>query len=366
MTGCFSNLPKMAEKPLNILKLDVFKETNHLAVIGQKGIPAGFKGTSGVEFYVEYRVKRLVAGGKKVDCYVRNWATPKAQTDYLGINLIHIPTINTKHLDATIHSFLASIHVCFSPADTVWYQASGPALFSFVPKLFGKKIIVTIHTLEWQRDKWGFIAQLVLKLGERVGVTNADAVITVSADLSKYLKVKYGCDAFIDPPVVESVKKLKPDIITRKYGLKGNDYILYLGRFVPEKRIEWLIEAYQKFNPKGIKLVLAGGSSHTDKYAKKLLSLSSDNPNIIYTGYVLGREKQELLSNCKLLVIPSAIEGSPVVLKELPEKIPVIVSENLVNVVQGRPAHFFGNNNKGQFLSIFNDVCNSVRLNKQD
>jgi glycosyltransferase involved in cell wall biosynthesis len=307
----------MTENDLNIFKLDIFRKSNRIAIIGQKGIPAEFVGTSGVEFYVEYRAKRLVSDGKIVDCYVRNWATPKTQTNYQGINLIHLPTINTKHLDAVIHSFLASIYTCLTPTDTVWYQASGPAMFSFIPKLFGKKIVVTIHTLEWKRVKWRWSARFILKLGEWVGVESADLLISVSKDLADYLDAKYNHESVVDPPVVEKVKYIKPNIITQKYGLKGNDFILYFGRFVPEKRIEWLINAYQQLKPKDIKLVLAGGPSHTDKYYLKLQKLCYGDKNIIFTGYLFGAEKIELISNCGLFVLPSKVEGSPIVIQEI-------------------------------------------------
>ena len=106
---------------------------------------------------------------------------------------------------------------------------------------------------------------------------------------------------------------MSPQLIKEKYNLKKNRYILYLGRFVPEKRIEWLIETSNFIN---IPIVIAGGSSHSEKYVK-YLHKKAKQKNIIFTGYVFGREKEELLSNCSLFVLPSSLEGYPIVIEEV-------------------------------------------------
>ncbi len=309
---------------------NVWSSSKHIAIVGMKGMPTEFAGTSGVEFYAENKALSLIKHGKKIDCYVRSWATPKTLKEYKGIRLIHIPTINTKHFDAFFHSLFSTLHSLLTISDTVWYHASGPALFCWIPKMFGKKIIVTIHTLEWKRDKWGPVARFVLKLGEWIGSKTADVLVAASEDLQQYLQEKYKRVCILDLPDIKPFQKINPEIITNKYGLRGNDYILYLGRFVPEKRIEWIIRAYQEIQPKGIKLVLAGGSSHTDQYVKKLYNLSTNpeqrTPNqVIFTGYIFGKEKQELLTNCKLFVLPSSVEGSPVVLREILARTPRLV-----------------------------------------
>ncbi len=297
--------------------VDVFSKSKHIAIIGQKGIHAEFPGTSGVEFYVEKRAITHVGHGKKVDCYVRNWATPKQLTSYQGISLIHVPTIPTKHLDAVTHSFLSSIHACFSGADTIWYQASGPALFCWIPKLFGKRIIVTIHTLEWKREKWGVIARTLLRYGERVGARCADTLLVVSPALRDHIYQTYKKDSFVEGPRAQRQKPTPPRLITEQFGLKGNDYFLYLGRFVPEKRIEWLIQAYRQLRPKKIKLIIAGGSTYDRTYEEYIRRLANNDPDIVFTGWVFGDLKRELLSNTRLFVLPSSIEGDPVTYAEV-------------------------------------------------
>ncbi len=340
---------------------------HHVAFIGQKGIPAEFIGTSGVEFYVEQKAVRLIKKGTKVSCYVRNWATPKQQTTYKRVKLIHVPTIQTKHFDAFIHSLLSSIHVCFTSADTVWYQAIGPSFFSFIPKIAGKKILVTIHGLDWKRAKWNRIAQLFLKICEKIAVKNADKLIVVSDDLQMYYQTYYRKPSTVDAPITELHRREQPEIITKKYGLLGNDYILYMGRFVPEKRIEWIIEAYQKLHQTNIKLVLAGGASFTESYEQMLRKYAQDNPNIIFTGWVFGKEKSELLSNCRLFILASAIEGNPTVIKEITlYDRPSIIPDDLKHAVfKTKRISFFDHLSKENLYTVINNALYRLCLIKK-
>ncbi len=285
-----------------------------IAFIGAKGIPAQFDGIGGIEVRLEKIARELVKKGWQVDVFVRNWAVPKELKQYKGINLIHLPTINTKHGDASIHSLLASIYVCFKDYQLVFYEAVGPAFFCFMAKLFKKKIITTIHCLDWQRDKWGWLAKLFLKMGEKVAIKLSDKIIVVSDHLQNYYQ-KQNIVTELIPNVTDKKGKFLAQIIKEKYNLGANDYILYLGRFVPEKRIEWLIKAF-KTTSSDKKLILAGGPSHSRTYVNKLKKLAAKDRRIIFTGYVFDREKEELLSNAFLFVQPSKLEGSSISLIE--------------------------------------------------
>jgi glycosyltransferase involved in cell wall biosynthesis len=87
-----------------------------------------------------------------------------------------------------------------------------------------------------------------------------------------------------------------------------------LARLVPEKGCHYLIKAFNEINT-DLKLVIAGGSGHSDKYVQNLKNMSKNN-NIIFTGYVSGHLKKELYSNAYVYVLPSEIEGLPLSLLE--------------------------------------------------
>lgn len=311
-----------------------------IAIIGAKGIPPEFVGTSGVEFYIAQKIQKLTSQNAAVLCYVRSWATPVHTTTYLGARLVHTPSLPIKRLDALSHSFMSTIHACLSPVDIIWYHASGPALFSCIPRLFGKRVRITIHTLEWRRKTWGPIARAALRLGEWVGAQSAHEMLVVSKDLASYIHETYHKRAVVDVPEPHTLKHTRPTIIKKRYGLSGGDYILYLGRYVEEKRLEWLIRAYTRLHPKGVRLVLAGGEGYGMLYEKKIRQLSAHNKNVLHAGWVFGKEKDELLEHCRLFVLPSSVEGNPIVLHELPGKIPVVIPNILGEPWSGKKNAF--------------------------
>jgi glycosyltransferase involved in cell wall biosynthesis len=93
-----------------------------------------------------------------------------------------------------------------------------------------------------------------------------------------------------------------------------------MGRLVPEKRVDWLIRSYQELAATSHHplpaLVVAGGSSATDDHVRELHHVSRGEGRVVFTGYVAGEEKEELLSNALVFVLPSYLEGFPIVLLE--------------------------------------------------
>jgi glycosyltransferase involved in cell wall biosynthesis len=288
-----------------------------IAVIGIRGYPAGFPGSGGIDSYFQAMLPKLVKKGISINIFVRSWVNNPKINDYHNLKVIKIPTFNHKYLDTPIYSFFATILSCISNVDLVWYHAPGSALFCFLPKFFGKRVYLTLHGIDWQREKWGFFARTVLRLAEFISITVACKIFVVSRDLKTYVKNRYDKQSILATPELIYEKKIRPELITEKFNLKGNQYLLYLGRFVPEKRIDWIIKAFLKSDKlkNKFKLVLAGEVKN-DKYCQALKKLSNHSNNIIFTDYVSGKTKQELLSNCRLFILPSSLEGYSIALGE--------------------------------------------------
>lgn len=290
-----------------------------IAMIGHKRIPSR---EGGVEIVVEELSTRLVKNGYIVDVYNRmgnNVLDKSIKTrklkEYKGIKIITIPTINKKGLDALIYSFFATIKALFGNYDCLHYHAEGSCAMLWIPHLFKKRIVVTIHGLDWKRSKWGSLATKYIKFGEKLAVKYADEIIVLSEGVSKYFKDTYNRDTKFIPNGVTIPVTRKPKIIKEKYKLNGNDYILFLARIVPEKGLHYLIDAYNKIKTDK-KLVIAGGASHTNDYFNQIKAKVKDQENIIMTGFVQGEELEELFSNAYLYCLPSDIEGMPISLLE--------------------------------------------------
>ena len=299
-----------------------------IAYIGQKGIPAGF---GGVDFHVEELSKRLVQKGHRVYVYVRNWHTDRNLKEYCGVRLVHTTTIRTKHLDTPVHSLTSSFDSIFQDYDIVHYHALGPTIFCWLPRFLPGKVVATIHGLDWQRGKWGSFAKVFLKFTERTATYIPDKTIVVSKSQKEYFKRKYRRECIYIPNGVNIPRaKARSRIIKEKYGLSGEDYLLWMGRLTPEKRVDWLIKAFKEIKSKvlSLKLVVAGGSSATDDYVRGLKKLAGDGERIIFTGYVSGQEKEELFINALLFILPSYLEGLPIVLLEaMSYRLPCLVSD---------------------------------------
>ena len=283
-----------------------------IAFIGQKGIPAHF---GGVEFHVDELSKQLIRRGHQVTVYVRSWYTPSDLDAYEGVRLLHTPTLRTKHLDATLHSLSSSLHALAQDYDIIHYHALGPSFFAWIPRLYGQKTVVTIHALDWQRPKWGRLAKSILKMTERFAVYLPDSTIVVSRSLERYFEDKYRRSVHYIPNGVNMLPLSPPHLITQRYGLDRGNYILSMGRLVPEKRVDWLIEAFRRISGP-VRLVIAGDGDSADGYAQNLRRLADKDPRFLFAGTVSGQIKEELLSNALFYVTPSSMEGLPIALLE--------------------------------------------------
>jgi glycosyltransferase involved in cell wall biosynthesis len=272
-----------------------------IAFIGGRGVVSKY---SGIETYYEEIGKRLAGMGHQVTVYCRTYFTPPGK-QHNGVGVVRLPTIRSKHLETLIHTFLSTLHVMTQPCDIVHYHALGPALFSFIPRLAGKKTVVTVQGLDWQRKKWGRIASAVLRLGGRAAVSLPTTTMVVSRTLQQHYQKSYGAATSYVPNGGLLREQPFPDKIF-EWNLEPGKYILFLGRFSPEKGCHLLVEAYERLET-DVKLVLAGASSYCDDYSRLLRSHASEQIKIL--DWVSGDALHELLTHAMLFVLPSDLEG---------------------------------------------------------
>ena len=267
----------------------------------------------GVEIVVKELSTRM-AKLNNVTCLNRS-GHKMSENEIEGIVQKPVFTIDKKGLAAVSSSFFASLISAFGKYDVVHIHAEGPAFFSCLPKLFGKRVIVTIHGLDWQREKWksGFGSKFIHQ-GEKNAVKYADEIIVLSKGVQDYFKNEYNRDTHFIPNGVN-----KPEVVEaleiKKWGLENDNYILYLGRIVPEKGEHYLIKAFKQIKTDK-KLVIAGGISDTADYGRKLKEIAAEDDRIIFTGFVSGRLLEELYSNAYIYCLPSDLEGMPLSLLE--------------------------------------------------
>lgn len=297
------------------------KKTGRLkvAMLGHKSIPSR---EGGIEVVVEELSVRMVKKGYDITCLNRRGHRVSGKEidndlvkQYKGIRIKSVFTINRKGLAALTSSFSAAIEAAFGEYDVVHFHAEGSCGMMWLPKRMGKRCIVTIHGLDHKRAKWGLLARMYLCIGEKMAVKFADEIIVLSENTQAYFKNKYGRDTHFISNGVNRGTAVEPDLIRQQFGLEKDGYILFLGRLVPEKGIQYLIEAFGKVRTDR-KLVIAGCSSDTDKYTRKLIRMASRDDRIIFTGFVQRPMLGELYSNAWLYVLPTDLEGMPLSLLE--------------------------------------------------
>ena len=339
-----------------------------IAMIGHKRIPSR---EGGIEIVVGELSKRMVKKGHIVVAYNRDSehiagkdfeANEKAKL-WQGVKLKWVKTPNSAKLNAVVYSFFATLRAVFSRFDVIHFHAEGPAAMVILSKLFRKRSVVTIHGLDWQRSKWGGFATKYLLFGEKMAVKYADEIIVLSQNVKNYFLDKYKRETVFIPNGITKPEKYDAEIIKEKFGLSKDEYILYLGRIVPEKGIHYLIEAYKSLKTDK-KLVIAGGASHTQEYASELLDSCKNNENIIFTGFVQGKELDELFSNSYIYCLPSDLEGMPISLLEAMSYGNCCLTSNIDECTQvcGDKAIYFEKSNVDDLKSKLQELIGNNEL----
>ncbi|MDR1629896.1 MAG: glycosyltransferase family 4 protein [Oscillospiraceae bacterium] len=288
-------------------------------MLGHKRIPSR---EGGIEIVVEELSTRMAALGHSVTCYNRRGHhvggqefDTKHQTEHRGVKLKSVFTIEKKGLAAMSASFFGAICAAFGKYDVVHFHAEGPCVMLWLPKLFGKRCVATIHGLDHQRAKWGRFARAYIMLGEKTAVKWADEIIVLSESVQNYFQRTYQRETRFIPNGVTKPQNRAPELIKQRFDLEADSYVLFLGRIVPEKGLRYLIEAFQKVQTDK-KLVIAGGASDTADFFTELQSMAADDPRILFTGFVQGQLLDELYSNAYIYALPSDLEGMPLSLLE--------------------------------------------------
>ena len=291
-----------------------------VAMIGHKVIPSR---RGGIENVLTTLCPLLSDMGADVTCYNRSsdrmddeYVSRVDGKTYRGVTLKKAWTIKKRGISAMIASFTAAIAAAFGDYDIVHFHAEGPCAAMWIPKLFGKRCVATVHGLDWQRAKWGkgFAAKYI-KFGERMMVKYADEIIVLSVSAQEYFRITYGRETTLINNGIEKQEKKAAEKITEGFGLTKDSYICSVCRLTEEKGIHYLIDAYNSIKTDK-KLVIAGDTSDTDEYVAMLKRMAAYNSNIIFTGFISGDILKEIYSNAYLVVIPSDIEGMSLSLLE--------------------------------------------------
>lgn len=274
-----------------------------IAMIGLKALPPRY---GGFETAADEIGRRLVKLGHEVIVYNRSGLSAHRGKNYEGIRLVTLPTIQTKNLSAIVHSFFSSVHALFLRPDVVHYFITGTTLFAPIPRLFGARAVCSVDGTDWQRQKWGRLARLYLRLSERVATWFCDGLISDSIEVQEYYKAQYGAMSSFIPYGMRESHDNGVEVLER-LGLKPREYVLFVGRLVPENNVHVLIRAFEAART-GKKLVIVGDDPWGHEYVRTLKA--TRDPRILFTGGLYGQGYVQLQKNAYLFVLPDEVGGT--------------------------------------------------------
>jgi len=303
-----------------------------VCVLGTRGCP-NIQG--GVEKHCEELYPKLVEQGCDITVFARKpyMLTDQRICKWKGVRSIWLWAPHHKYLEAFCHTFLGVISARIKSPDILHLHAIGPSLLIPLAKILGLKVVMTHHGPDYRRQKWGRFAKFALQLGEYVAIRYAERVIVIAKTVKDDLEKKYGrMDLEYIPNGVDFPQDISNSGMLRRYDLTPKKYVLAVSRFVPEKGLHDLIQAYSKVTNPGFKLVIAGDADHETDYSRNIKKSAKASNDIILTGFISGRPLQQLFSNAGLFVHVSHYEGLPISLLEA-------LSYGLNVLVSDIPAH---------------------------
>ncbi len=284
----------------------------NIALMGTRGIPANY---SGFETFYEELATRLVARGHIVTVYNRPHHVKYREKTYKGVRLVHMPSLPTKHLDTITHSALSALHGLFCAYDIVYFCGVGNAPVAWIPRLSGAKVLLNVDSNDWKRDKWGRFARFYLRTMEKAVARTANVLIADSKAIQARYRELYGFETVYIPYGANVVSTEKTDAL-EKWNLRPREYVMWVGRTVPESRVDELILAFRQLSRNGTKLVIVGDAPFSEEYKERIRGLA--NEHVVFTGYAFGDTYRQLSCNAKCFVFPSPVSGtSPALLDQM-------------------------------------------------
>lgn len=312
--------------------------THHLVphstvcIAGLRGIPEVM---GGVEAHCEALYPRIAEQMGERHNFVllaRAPYVPDVMASYGPVTVVPVWSPRSQYLEAISHTALAVIYSRFAfKAKMIHIHAIGPGLLAPLAKALGMRVILTHHGEDYRRQKWNGLAKTALRLGEYLGVRSADKIIVVSRSVAERLKARFPSQAddilyipngtHAAPPAESEAQSSVLD----RWHLSPGNYVLAVGRLVPEKGFHDLVAAFGKSGLPG-QLVIAGDVEFANGYADELRGSASER--VVFTGRLGRSELNELYANASLFVLPSYHEGLPIVaLEALGNGAPVLLSD---------------------------------------
>lgn len=299
---------------------------------------------------------RIAKRGHEVIAYGRIYPGEKnipKHYEFEGVTIISFHTVNKAGFDTLLHSMKATIDIIAkNRADIIHLQSGANSIWALILRLFRKKVFVSQFAMDWKRAIWPWYAKLFYHFSNFLTAYIPDRVIFDNIYTKEYFEKKFRRQFDFIPYGSEVKVTATTTSVFEKLGISKGEYLLFVGRFIPDKGVHLLVNAFHKVKTSK-KLVLIGGSPTPNNYEKDIRKINDER--IIYPGYIYGDDTNLLIRHAYVYIQPSLIEGlSPVILTVMGLGTPLICSDIAENI-------YITVNNATHFISgDVNDLAEKI------
>jgi glycosyltransferase involved in cell wall biosynthesis len=304
-----------------------------IAAFGFRSVPPSAGSAGADKFALEF-FTRLAERGHVVTAYNRLYKPVLVKdrcASYKGIKLVYFNVFKAKGLDTFFHGLMCCFHIIlYNTGDIVHIQNGGNSIWAIPLRLLGKKVFISQDGVDWRRDKWPWYGKFFLYVSSFLTAVVPNRVIFDNIFAKKLFEgrfkrkydfIPFGCEVNDTNLTLE---------ILDKFGLEPDEYFLFVGRFIPDKGLHYLIPAFER-TVTSKKLVLIGGSPNPSPFESELRNTT--DKRILFPGFVYGDDVHSLMRHAYAYVQPSDIEGlSPVILENMALGVPIICSDIQENI----------------------------------
>jgi len=274
-----------------------------IAILGIRGVPANY---GGFETFAEEFGSRLVERGHEVTVYGRDRSVPRGVGSYLGMRIVRLPAPRSKYLETVVHSLFAGFHVLTQRYDIVYVCNSANVPAVILLRMFGRRIVLNVDGLEWQRAKWSPVGRAYYRLCAWLAAHLPVHIVTDARVIQRYYLDAYGCASEYFAYGTE-LDPVSDDGTLKRLGLEPGRYVLYVSRLEPENNAHVVIEAFGGVAT-DLPLAIVGDAPYASEF-KASLHATLD-PRVRFLGAVYGPGYRILRSHAAAYVQATGVGGT--------------------------------------------------------
>lgn len=322
-----------------------------IAILGTRGVPASY---GGFETFAEELGRRLVDRGHQVTVYGRPGFVDTDLDQYLGMRIVVVPAIRSKHLETVSHTFVSAIHALRGNFDVILMCNAANAPFVRILQLRGLPVALNVDGLERNRRKWGWAGRTYYRLCERWAARWPDAVVTDAEVIRRYYRRAYNAESTMIAYGADLPRPTSTEVLD-ELGVEPGEYALYVSRFEPENNPDRVAESWVAADT-GRTLVMLGGAPYAPELARRIHDIADDR--IILPGPIYGEGYRQLLFNCRLYIHATEVGGThPALIEAMGAGRPVLATDTPENrEVVGDAGRFFRFDGRGALATLLDTV----------